>query len=363
MATPEPPNDQSGRPPAATPEPAPPQPDDQQRRQPSISEQLNGPGRDEPPAVSPDVTQTIPPPAAGPPAPPQGPQATYPPLPSATASQPMRPVPPPATWPPQPYPGPSQGGPTASYPGMQPVQRPMQHTMPPGMMQPVPPAPARRQRSADAIPGGDIAAGVALVIAAGLAVGGSFFDLDHATERVLGDNGGAGQVISTTASSAWYYRQEIHGSAPFTFHLTQFFGVGLALGALLAVLTGALLLIGVGRSSTRLRGWGLAAATLLFGTLLTTAMSAVNDLQADSAETQATRHTAFGLGFWLLLGAGLVTVAAAALLVFGRPQRVEPVTPRYGIPAQPAPSGPQPGYHAPSHFSGGEHGQGSSNRA
>jgi hypothetical protein len=240
---------------------------------------------------------------------------------------------------------------------MQPVRPPMGHTMPPGMIPPVQPAP--RQRRATALPRGDLAAGIALVAAAGLAVGGSFPNLDRATEQELTDSGAPGNVISTTVTSPWYYRQEIHGSTPFSFHLTQFFGVGISLGALLAVLCGVLLLIGIGRTSAGLRGWGLASATLLFGALLTTGMSVVDDLQADSAETTAARTTTFGLGFWLLLGAAVVTLVAAALLLPARrAQRVEPDTPRYGIPA-PA---PRPGYHAPSQYPGGEQAQRSSAR-
>jgi hypothetical protein len=384
VATPEPPNQQSGphdQPPSRTPGPdnAPEQVDQPKQ---SIAEQLGGLIPNEPPAarseeppsdpaeVPADRTQSIPPPVAppptsAPPAPPAvGARPAYPPLPSATTSQPMRPVPPPGTWPPQPYPGvprrpPTQGGPTASYPGMRPVPRqPLQHTMPPGMIPAVPPAVAGR-RSANPISGVDVVAGILLVVAAGLAVGGSFWNLDHAVYRNFDVNNGPLGVISTVDTSPWYYRSDLLAHPDFSSHLSQFFGVGLVVGAVLALTTAVLLLAGLGRRWPGVRGWGLAGAALLFGALLTTEMSVLNDLQWDGQGPPGSHSTSLGLGFWVLLGAGVATVGVAVLLLFGRGRgRVEPATPRYGVPTPPR----QPVYHAPSQQQGGEHVRGPSAR-
>lgn len=221
---------------------------------------------------------------------------------------------------------------TGSYPGMHPVPQPY-----PGLPQATPPA-----KPTTPIPRRDILAGIALVIAAGLAVGGSFPNLDHAVDKQVNDNGTLGAVDSVINTSPWYYHTDLPRDPKFSYHLTQFFGIGLAVGAALAVAAAVLLLIGFSRRTTQVRTWGAVAGALLFGALLTTEMSVVNDLQWDAPAPAGAHVTTFGLGFWLLAAAGVVTVVAVVLLLI-KERRVEPPTPRFGIPiiGQQPPINPQ----------------------
>jgi hypothetical protein len=122
-----------------------------------------------------------------------------------------------------------------------------------------------------------------------------------------------------------------------------------------------LLVAGVGRRTRRLTTWGACAAALLLGAVITTGISVVNDMQFDSynpgGRFVAGAHvTTFGLGFWLELGAAVVALAGLVLLLL-RERRVEPPTPRFGIPVQsvPVPGTQAPGY-PPQQFPGPQHG-------
>jgi hypothetical protein len=180
----------------------------------------------------------------------------------------------------------------------------------------------------------DVVAGMLLIAAAGLAVGGSFENLDKAIDT--GPPGGSGGTVQQTIlTSPWYYRTS--GTIPGAPHvnLGQFFGVALAVGGLLAVLIGVLMLLGHGGRRVPVRPLGIVAAALLFGAVLATEMSVLNDIQWDGIAPAGVHTTAFGPGFWLLLAAGVATAAAGSLLVFapreGQAVRVEPPTPPYGF--------------------------------
>jgi hypothetical protein len=223
---------------------------------------------------------------------------------------------------------------------------------------PRPPYPGmpRVRPSRGPIPGKDIVAGTALVIATGLTVGGMFPNLDHAVDRAVNSDNSPGRIDSVVDTSPWYFHADSPGPPTSAIHLTQFFGIGLALGGLLALAVGVSLVLGAGRITRRLTTWGAAAAALLLGAIITTEMSAVNDAQFDDYAPVGSRNapgshvTTFGLGFWLLLGAAVVTVVAIVLLLL-RDRRPEPPTPRFGFPAPaPQPPGypqpPYPGRHA-----------------
>jgi hypothetical protein len=176
-----------------------------------------------------------------------------------------------------------------------------------------------------AIPARDVVAGLLLIAATGLAVGGSFANLDRAVEHL--PNGDT-QVIVT---SPWYYR-----SGPIqSLDLTQFFGAALVVGGVLALVTAALLLTGRTARFAMLRPAGAAAAAVLFGAILATELSVADDLQWDSLGTVGEHVTHPATGFWLLVAAGVAALAAVAFLVAGRSRptvsRVEPETPSYGV--------------------------------
>jgi hypothetical protein len=225
-------------------------------------------------------------------------------------------------------------------------------------MQPVPPPYAQQQQQQQARPkprkprapgrGRDIATAVTLVVAAGLAVGGMFPNLDRAVDHNVNDDNSLGSVFSVTTTSPWYYRMQISSQPRVSPHLTQFFGIGISLGALLALVAAVFLLLRPVKNT-----YGVGAAAVLFGAVLTTVLSAVNDLQWDKAEAQSGRHTTLGLGFWLLVGAAVVAIVAVVLLLL-TPKRVEPSTPRFGIPVvgQQPPGDPPSPSPAPQHVQG-----------
>ena len=68
-------------------------------------------------------------------------------------------------------------------------------------------------------------------------MGGSFPRLDHAVNRTVNDNSSLGEVDNTVDTSPWFVHSDVPGHANFAYHLPQFVGVGLAVGALLVLVT------------------------------------------------------------------------------------------------------------------------------
>jgi NADH:ubiquinone oxidoreductase subunit 6 (subunit J) len=172
--------------------------------------------------------------------------------------------------------------------------------------------------------------GALLILAALLAIGGSFVTLDKSVESVSGDKGG---VVYSTVAKAWSYTSTNIGQPSQT--VTQLYGIPLLIGSLLAIATAVLLLAGASRRLPLTRTLGVASAVLLFGTTLTVATSAVNDTQWD---TEA-RSTTLGPGFYLITLACLLTLGATVLTLLG--------TQRPALPAQPTQPQPWPTAPAP----------------
>lgn len=186
----------------------------------------------------------------------------------------------------------------------------------------------------------DLLAGALLTGAAALAVGGSFASLDRAVAHV-GLGGNRTQVVET---SPWYYR-----AGPVEpFRLDQFFGAALVVGGALALAFGLFLLTGQARRIGAVRPGGVVAAALLFGAVLATVMSVLDDLQWDELAAPGAHVTHPSAGFWLLGVAGLASLAALGFLLAGlggaarrgagdvvadpgAAGRGEPETPAYGM--------------------------------
>lgn len=193
----------------------------------------------------------------------------------------------------------------------------------------------------------DRVSGGLLILAAALAIGGSFAVLDTSDDSITG---GKTQDHYTSVAKAWSYSS---GTGSSTTSVTQFFGVPLLIGSVCAIVVAVLLLAGLGRRLTVVRVLGVASAGLLFGATLTVATSSVNDSQWDTS----TRNTDFGPGFWLVTLACLVTLAAAVPAVLGirlpadaaPPGRIESRGPHYWPPAfgQPQPAQPAPPQYPP----------------
>jgi hypothetical protein len=235
-----------------------------------------------------------------------------------------------------PTPQPQPAAPAPSWPAPPPQQgAPYPYTAPPAAGPGRPPAPPGSPAGTT-----DRAAGALLILGAALAVGGSFATLDK-TVQYLGD--GRGQPVYESVAKAWSYSSSGATDGPTS--VTQFSGVPLLLGGLLAVAAAVLLLSGRARSFPLGPALGIAGGMLLFGTTLTVLTDAFNDTQWD----EDGRTTTFGAGFYLLTVALLLALggAVASVLALRGPAGALPgpaphpfAAPQAAQPAQ-APPAPQ----------------------
>ncbi|MFD9389476.1 hypothetical protein ACFWBB_01655 [Streptomyces sp. NPDC060000] len=186
--------------------------------------------------------------------------------------------------------------------------------------------------------------GALLLVGAALAVGASFATLDKSAEYAEGHSGDA---VYRTVAKPWSYSNAIPGQK--TVEVTQFYGVPLLIGGLVAIAAAVLLLAGSGRRLPPARVLGVTAAALLLGTTLTVATAAFNDTQWDTD----TRSTTLGPGFYLLTLACLAALAATVLTVLTvlgtrRPAGPAPAPNQYPPQAQqPWQSAAAPRQHPP----------------
>ncbi|MEU3269602.1 hypothetical protein ABZ639_02085 [Saccharomonospora sp. NPDC006951] len=125
-------------------------------------------------------------------------------------------------------------------------------------------------------------------------------------------------------------------------------GVPLVFAALL-LLVAAALVVFTARGGAR-RGAGAVsvagAAAFLAGTVWTVGMQAASWVDTFRPTGDAAGDSDVGVdaglsaGMWLLIAAAVLALAGAALALLPSGKRVEPVTPRYGFPAQQAPQQP-----------------------
>jgi hypothetical protein len=175
-----------------------------------------------------------------------------------------------------------------------------------------------------------------LVVAGGLAVGGTFGLLERETERASNN-----QAITADFTS-WHLTTVSNGAATVYVHAPHF-GIPVTTAGLLTIVGALLLVFGRGRFATLARPVAVASAALLVGTVWSMAM--VLSANFDSAHHEAGFDLVYtaGIGFWLLLAAAALAVVGGvlALLAPGTDlaERVEPATPRYGIPALGQPTG------------------------
>jgi hypothetical protein len=176
-----------------------------------------------------------------------------------------------------------------------------------------------------------LASALLLVVAGGLAIGGSFGTLDEEAER-------AGDATITLTYTSWRLIQGGSYAQPVAFHAPHF-GFPLLVAGVLTITTGLLLVLGRGRLGTLARPAALASAGLLVGTVWTVGLVVSADLDAVAKGTNFELTWTTGSGFWLVLAGGAAAVVGGLLVLFGRVHRVpdEPVTPRYGFPASPSP--------------------------
>ncbi len=173
-----------------------------------------------------------------------------------------------------------------------------------------------------------------LVLAGGLAIGGSFGTLDEEAEQ-------AGAATITLSYTSWRLAQGGTYDEPVYFHAPHF-GIPLLVAGLLVIAGGLLLVTGRGRLAAVARPLALASAGLLVGAVWTVGLVVSADLDAVARGENFELTWSTGSGFWLILAGGVAAAAGGLLVLFGRQHIVpdEPVTPRYGFPAIGGPAGP-----------------------
>ena len=179
-----------------------------------------------------------------------------------------------------------------------------------------------------------------LVVAGGLAIGGSFGKLDEEAER-------AGDATITLTYTSWHLTQGGTYTQPVYFH-APLFGLPLLIAGALTIVCGLLLILGRGRVGAFARPAALASAGLLVGTVWVVGLVVSADLDAVAAGTDFDLTWSSGTGFWLIVAGGVAAMAGGLLVLFGRMSAApdEPVTPRYGFPAA-GRTGPLPDMSVP----------------
>ncbi len=147
------------------------------------------------------------------------------------------------------------------------------------------------------------ASALLLVIAGGLAIGGSFGTLDAEFERV-------GTQTLTLTYTSWLLIQGGTYSAPIGFHAPHF-GIPLVVAGALTIAAGVLLVVSSGGLDHLLRLGAVASAGLLVGTVWTVGIVVAADLDATSRSPGFESTWTIGAGFWLVLAAGVAAVLGA----------------------------------------------------
>lgn len=198
---------------------------------------------------------------------------------------------------------------------------------------PAPPHPGYRPTAPPGDPAAvlDRVSGSLLVLGALLAIGGSFATLDTSVQYLSEDRD---EPIYHNVAKAWSYSSWATGEETTT--VTQFSGIPLLIGGLLAVAAAVLLLTGRSRRLPLGPALAVGSAVLLLGTTLVVVTDAFNDTQWDTGD----RTTTYGAGFYLLTVACLPALGATVTTVLAtrRPAATSPGPARSWQSPQP----PQP---------------------
>jgi hypothetical protein len=168
---------------------------------------------------------------------------------------------------------------------------------------------------------------ILLVVAGGLAIGGSFGKLEEEFEH-------AGSETLTLTYTSWHLTQG--GTYPMRiyFHAPHF-GIPLVITGALAIATGVLLMVGRGPLTRLLKPAAAASAGLLVGTVWTVGLVVSADLDAVTHSEDFDLTWTSGVGFWLLLVSGISAMIGGLITLFGNVvvhDRAEPPTPSLGVP-------------------------------
>ncbi|HEX4725182.1 MAG TPA: hypothetical protein VH333_21915 [Pseudonocardiaceae bacterium] len=159
------------------------------------------------------------------------------------------------------------------------------------------------------------AATMLLCVAGGLAVGGSFGMLEEESEQ-------AGNQTLTLSYTSWHLTQGGNYPGKIYFHAPHF-GYPLVATGVIAVIGGLLLVLGRGSLARLAAPIAAVGAGMLVGTVWTMGMVVSADLDAVDKTAGFQLTWTSGIGFWLVLGAGVAAAGGGILaLLTMRPRAV-----------------------------------------
>ena len=144
-----------------------------------------------------------------------------------------------------------------------------------------------------------------LCVAGGLAVGGSFGMLEEESEQ-------AGNQTLTLSYTSWHLTQGGNYPGRIYFHAPHF-GYPLVATGVIAVVGGLLLVLGRGSLARLAAPIAAVGAGMLVGTVWTMGMVVAADLDAVDKTAGFQLTWTSGIGFWLVLGAGIAAAAGGIL--------------------------------------------------
>jgi hypothetical protein len=172
-----------------------------------------------------------------------------------------------------------------------------------------------------------VAATMLLAVAGGLAVGGSFGLLEKESER-------AGTQTLTLSYTSWRLVQGGNYPTKIYFHAPHF-GIPLVATGVLVVIGGLLLMAGRLRIAAPLAA---TAAGMLVGTVWAMCMVVSADLDAVDRTAGFELTWTSGIGFWLVLAAGIVAAIGGILALL----TIRPSPPVVPVPLKPSPRPREP---------------------
>ncbi|MBL1077958.1 hypothetical protein JK358_26495 [Nocardia sp. 2] len=165
--------------------------------------------------------------------------------------------------------------------------------------------------------------------------------------------GGLLVLTGTTAITGSFLRMSAPGTIEFTTwgmkYLDQTMssrqGLALVVSGAVALVVALLLLVGLASRTTRIHGLAIIAGGLSLATAVTVILDAWNDLTGDSLAIGDS-----GPGFWLLVLAALLSLAATAIALLANSATTP--APQFPGPAQQYPGQPQPYAGQPQPYAG-----------
>ena len=159
-----------------------------------------------------------------------------------------------------------------------------------------------------------------LCVAGGLAVGGSFGVLEEEFEQ-------AGSQTITLSYTSWKLTQGGNYPSKLYFHAPHF-GYPLVATGVIVVVAGLWLVLGRNTTARLAAVIGAVGAGMLVGTVWAVCMVVAADLDAVDRTAGFQLTWTSGIGFWLVLGAGVAAAVGGILaLLTAFPRRTRAVTP------------------------------------